>query len=98
MVAAASHPDLMDLVDEGRLVLVEKGRFGPVPEWRKEFVEPESIWLVGTSHASQKSVADVERVIRALRPDNVVVELCRSRQVFSLSPKSPQKNVNTFGI
>ncbi|PKU87199.1 hypothetical protein MA16_Dca009347 [Dendrobium catenatum] len=76
---AAEHPELMDLVNDGRLVIVEKRRFGPVPEWRREFVEPEAIWLVGTSHVSQKSVMDVERVIRALSPDNVVVELCRSR-------------------
>ncbi|KAK8962686.1 hypothetical protein KSP40_PGU011728 [Platanthera guangdongensis] len=78
----AAQPELMDLVDEGILVLVEKRRFGPVPEWRREFVAPEAIWLVGTSHLSRKSAADVERVIRALKPDNVVVELCRSRQVL----------------
>ncbi|CAL9098552.1 unnamed protein product [Musa textilis] len=77
---AAAHPELMDLVEDGSLVLVEKGRFGPVPSWRTEFVEPEAIWLIGTSHLSEKSASDVERVARAVRPDNVVVELCRSRQ------------------
>ncbi|KAG0464268.1 hypothetical protein HPP92_020337 [Vanilla planifolia] len=75
-------PELMDLVDEGRLVMVEKRRFGPVPKWRRDFLEPEVIWLVDTSHTSQKSAKDVERVVRALRPDNVVVELCRSRVHF----------------
>ncbi|RRT57195.1 hypothetical protein B296_00047410 [Ensete ventricosum] len=78
--AAAAHPELMDLVEDGSLVLVEKGRFGPIPSWRTEFVEPEAIWLIGTSHLSEKSASDVERVARAVRPDNVVVELCRSRQ------------------
>ncbi|THU54054.1 hypothetical protein C4D60_Mb10t20970 [Musa balbisiana] len=78
--AAVAHPELMDLVEDGSLVLVEKGRFGPVPSWRTEFVEPEAIWLIGTSHLSEKSASDVERVARAVRPDNVVVELCRSRQ------------------
>ncbi|URE43719.1 TraB family [Musa troglodytarum] len=73
--AAAAHPELMDLVEDGSLVLVEKGRFGPVPSWRTEFVEPEAIWLIGTSHLSEKSASDVERVARAVRPDNVVVEL-----------------------
>lgn len=78
---AVAHPELMDLVQGGSLVLVQKRRFGPVPEWRRWFVEPESIWLLGTSHLSERSAADVERVVRAVRPDNVVVELCRSRQV-----------------
>lgn len=78
---AAAHPELMDLVQGGSLVLVQKRRFGPVPEWRRWFVEPERIWVLGTSHLSERSAADVERVVRAVRPDNVVVELCRSRQV-----------------
>ncbi|XP_019442157.1 PREDICTED: traB domain-containing protein [Lupinus angustifolius] len=76
---AESHPELLDLAENGRLVLVQKKRFGPVPSWRTEFVEPETIWLVGTSHVSKESAVHVERVIRTLRPDNVVVELCRSR-------------------
>ncbi|XP_007038585.2 PREDICTED: traB domain-containing protein isoform X1 [Theobroma cacao] len=74
-----THPQLADLAENGTLVLVEKRQFGPVPAWRTEFVEPEAIWLVGTSHISRESAADVERVVRAVRPDNVVVELCRSR-------------------
>ncbi|MQL79673.1 hypothetical protein Taro_012117 [Colocasia esculenta] len=73
-------PQLMDLVEKGRLVVVEKRRFGPVPSWRSAFVEPEAIWLVGTSHISAQSSEDVARVVRAVAPDNVVVELCRSRQ------------------
>ncbi|CAA7391851.1 unnamed protein product [Spirodela intermedia] len=73
------HPELMDLVEKGSLVVVEKRRFGPVPSWRSAFVEPEVIWLVGTSHISAQSAVDVVRVIEAITPDNVVVELCRSR-------------------
>ncbi|CAJ1977102.1 unnamed protein product [Sphenostylis stenocarpa] len=76
---AHSHPELLDLADNGSLVLIQKNRFGPVPSWRTEFVEPESIWLIGTTHVSKDSAMEVERVVRALRPDNVVVELCRSR-------------------
>lgn len=89
------HPELMDLVEKGRLVVVEKRRFGPVPSWRSAFVEPEAIWLVGTSHISAQSAVDVVRVIKAVTPDNVVVELCRSRQgsptlpPHSLSPEYP---------
>ncbi|KAJ7970014.1 TraB domain-containing protein [Quillaja saponaria] len=76
---AQIHPELLDLADNGTLVLIEKKQFGPVPAWRTEFVEPEVIWLVGTSHISKESAMDVERVVRAVKPDNVVVELCRSR-------------------
>ncbi|KAK8937271.1 hypothetical protein KSP39_PZI012304 [Platanthera zijinensis] len=97
----AAQPELMDLVDEGILVLVDKRRFGPVPEWRREFVEPEAIWLVGTSHLSRKSAADVERVIRALKPDNVVVELCRSRAGIMYASKDAENvplKANMFSL
>ncbi|KAF7813241.1 traB domain-containing protein isoform X1 [Senna tora] len=77
---AESHPELLDLADNGSLVLIRKKQFGPVPSWRTEFVEPEGIWLLGTTHISEESAMDVERVVRAVKPDNVVVELCRSRQ------------------
>lgn len=76
---AKTHPQLLDLADIGCLVLIQKAQYGPVPSWRAEFVEPEEIWLVGTTHISEESGGHVERVIRELRPDNVVVELCRSR-------------------
>ncbi|XP_061956529.1 uncharacterized protein LOC133678272 isoform X1 [Populus nigra] len=74
-----THPELLDLANDGTLLLIEKKLFGPVPSWRTEFVEPEAIWLVGTTHISSQSAAEVERVVRAVKPDNVVVELCRSR-------------------
>lgn len=77
---AKTCPDLLNLADNGTLVLIQKRQFGPVPAWRSEFVEPENIWLIGTTHLSQDSATDVERVVRAIKPDNVVVELCRSRQ------------------
>ncbi|KAL1816399.1 hypothetical protein DCAR_0520791 [Daucus carota subsp. sativus] len=76
---AQTHPELLDLADNGTLVLIRKSQFGPVPGWRTEFVEPEVIWLIGTSHVSSQSAVDVERVVRTVKPDNVVVELCRSR-------------------
>ncbi|CAL5013927.1 unnamed protein product [Urochloa decumbens] len=78
--AASGSPALAALVESGALVRVPRRRFGPVPAWRPpDFVEPEEVWILGTSHLSPESVADVERVIRAVQPDNVVVELCRSR-------------------
>nr|GLL21104.1 traB domain-containing protein isoform X1 [Ipomoea trifida] len=77
---AETQPELLDLADNGSLVVISKRQYGAVPPWRTEFVEPDAIWLIGTTHTSQDSALDVERVIRAVRPDNVVVELCRSRQ------------------
>ncbi|XP_027103864.1 uncharacterized protein [Coffea arabica] len=76
---AETHPELLDLANNGSLVLVTKNQYGPVPSWRTEFAEPEAIWLFGTTHISKESADDVGRVIRAVKPDNVVVELCRSR-------------------
>ncbi|KAK4283138.1 hypothetical protein QN277_000123 [Acacia crassicarpa] len=80
---AESHPELLDLADNGSLLLIQKKQFGPVPSWRSEFVEPEAIWLLGTTHISKESAMEVERVVQAVKPDNVVVELCRSRRVHS---------------
>ena len=37
------------------------------------------IYLIGTAHVSRRSARDVKRVVAAVRPDNVVVELCASR-------------------
>ncbi|KAL6900993.1 hypothetical protein ACP4OV_005669 [Aristida adscensionis] len=88
----AAHPALASLVESGALVRVPRRRFGPVPAWRPpEFVEPEEVWVLGTSHLSPESAADVERVLRAVRPDNVVVELCRSRQAKAapFPPRNP---------
>lgn len=41
--------------------------------------EPAVVYLVGTAHVSLQSAEDVRRVIQAVRPQNVVVELCSSR-------------------
>ncbi|KAL9225284.1 hypothetical protein vseg_001229 [Gypsophila vaccaria] len=99
---AETHPQLLDLADLGCLVRVPKARFGPVPEWRAGFVEPDEVWLVGTSHVDRESVEHVERVVRALRPDNVVVELCRSRAgiMYTSSSDQPQQELksNMFSL
>ncbi|KAL2920592.1 TraB domain-containing protein [Bienertia sinuspersici] len=85
-----AHPELLDLVEMGCLVLIQKDQFGPVPPWRAEFVEPNEIWLVGTTHIDRASSLNVDRVVRALRPDNVVVELCRSRAGIMYTSSSSQ--------
>lgn len=37
------------------------------------------VFLVGTIHLAQSSADAVKRVIECIKPDNVVVELCRTR-------------------
>lgn len=41
--------------------------------------EPEVVLILGTAHLSNKSARDTRRLIEHVRPQNVVVELCRSR-------------------
>ena len=42
-------------------------------------IEPDEIYVLGTSHVSAQSAEDVQMVIDELTPDCVVLELCRSR-------------------
>jgi pheromone shutdown protein TraB len=71
-------PDLADLVEAGTLVCVERSALY-VERRTDGYVEPELVLLIGTSHASSSSAEEVRRTIEVARPDNVVVELCRSR-------------------
>ncbi|KAK4431535.1 hypothetical protein Salat_0915600 [Sesamum alatum] len=89
---AENHPELLDLAENGTLVLIKKTQYGPVPPWRSEFVEPDAIWIIGTTHISKESASDVERVINAVKPDNVVVELCRSRAGIMYIPENGDQN------
>ncbi|GLI67999.1 hypothetical protein VaNZ11_012211 [Volvox africanus] len=69
---------LRDLVDEGTVVVVPRR-----PDYKERrtdgYCEPRVVVLVGTAHVSRRSQRDVDRVIRAVVPDSVVVELCKSR-------------------
>ncbi|KAK9806486.1 hypothetical protein WJX73_002146 [Symbiochloris irregularis] len=50
-------------------------------KWRAEPFGPEkSFYLVGTAHVSKKSCQDVEKVIRTIKPQIVVLELCSERK------------------
>ncbi|EKX51980.1 hypothetical protein GUITHDRAFT_134290 [Guillardia theta CCMP2712] len=64
----------------------------------EQHVEPEEIFVVGTSHISRKSAEDVDRVIRAVRPDNVVVELCRSRAGIMYADGGDVEKSNALSI
>ena len=54
--------------------------------------EPELVYLVGTAHVSQQSAEDVARVIEAVRPQNVVVELCSSRTAVMYGNENGDEN------
>ena len=71
-------PELVDLVEAGTLVAIERSELY-VERRTDGYREPELVLLVGTSHASSSSADEVTRAINVVRPDNVVVELCRSR-------------------
>jgi hypothetical protein len=43
------------------------------------YQEPQLVFLLGTAHVSQASAHEVARVVAAVQPDAVVVELCKSR-------------------
>ncbi|PNW72207.1 hypothetical protein CHLRE_16g677800v5 [Chlamydomonas reinhardtii] len=75
---AANAPHLLDLVDDGTLLVVPR-RHDYVERRSDGYTEPRVVLLVGTAHVSRRSQLDVDRVIRAVRPDSVVVELCKSR-------------------
>ncbi|GMH40126.1 hypothetical protein BSKO_08030 [Bryopsis sp. KO-2023] len=73
-----NFPELLDLVDDGSLAVhlrpddyVERRADG--------YKEPLEVFVLGTCHYSQKSADDALRLIEAVCPENVVVELCRSR-------------------
>ena len=55
------------------------------------------ILLVGTAHVSQKSVAEVTRVIREERPDTVCVELDETRYK-TLVDKAAWQKLNIFEV
>ncbi len=55
------------------------------------------ILLIGTAHVSQKSVEEVERIIRQERPDTVCVELDESRHKM-LIDNSAWRNLDIFQV
>jgi pheromone shutdown-related protein TraB len=59
--------------------------------------EGRDIYLVGTAHVSQRSVADVGTVISALTPDSVCVELDRVRHQALVDPKR-WRNLDIFEV
>ena len=81
----ARYPALAPLVESGTLVAIP--RSAAYVERRSDgYQEPDLIFIVGTAHISPQSAADVQAVIAAVRPDSVVVELCKSRAPLMYDP------------
>ncbi|KAF6265342.1 TraB family-domain-containing protein [Scenedesmus sp. NREL 46B-D3] len=80
----------MDLVQQGNLVVYRRP-----PSYRERRVdgyrEPELIFMLGTAHVSQASAAEVARVVAAVEPQCVVVELCKSRVGALQLPEQQQQ-------
>lgn len=64
-----------------RLMVRNMNESNPLPENVTQVVTNDGayIYIVGTAHFSKTSQEDVEKVIRILQPDIVMVELCASR-------------------
>jgi pheromone shutdown protein TraB len=74
-------PQLVDLAESGTLVAVPRPD-GYVERRDDGYREPQLVLLVGTAHISTQSADDVMRVVAAVQPQNVVVELCASRSAL----------------
>jgi pheromone shutdown protein TraB len=80
---------LKDLLDSGALIVIERRK--DYSERRTDgYVEPEMIYLLGTSHVSETSAEHVRRVAQAVKPQSVVVELCRGRLGLLAEPATAQ--------
>ncbi|XP_024527844.1 traB domain-containing protein isoform X1 [Selaginella moellendorffii] len=91
-IVGTRWPQLIDIVREGSLVAVRNVNAG-------ENGEPELVILVGTAHVSQVSAQQVERAIKTIRPDNVVVELCKSRiGIMYLDPSMANSTANFLSL
>eukprot|EP00250_Pteridium_aquilinum_P003677 c13986_g1_i1 orf=389-1507(-) len=91
-LVSRSFPQLLDLVDDGTLLALERS-----PRYLERradgFQEPLLLLLLGTSHISTLSALNVHRVVKAVRPQKVVVELCRSRTgLMNETPSGPSTN------
>ena len=64
--------------------------------------EPEHVFVLGTAHVAAASIQDARRVVLAVRPRCVVVEVCRSRTASlyadEVEGKAAEKALNPFAL
>jgi len=56
-----------------------------------------TVYLLGTAHVSQQSVADVQQAVQQIRPDTICVELCPSRYQTMVHP-DVWKNTDIYQV
>lgn len=78
------------LLHSGNLIVIKRPQ--DYVERRSDgYQEPEAVFIIGTAHISENSQVEVSRVIEAIKPENVVVELCRSRSSLLYDNKNVRK-------
>ena len=96
-IICSRYPELEDLALAGTLVAVP--RSSTYSERRTDgYREPEMVFLLGTSHVSSKAAEEVERCIQALAPENVVVELCKSRSHIMYDCANSKMGTGVFDL
>lgn len=98
-ILVSRYPCLKDLDDSNAIIAWERPK--DYVERREDgYAEPELIICIGTVHVGDSSARLVERVIEAVQPDCVVVELCKSRQGFlqDAPDKNPAGSLNPFSL
>eukprot|EP00890_Picochlorum_soloecismus_P005933 jgi/Picsp_1/6340/NSC_03689-R1_family protein len=89
-IIRGSYPELEDLALSGNLIAIQRP-YDYVERRSDGYQEPEMVFVIGTAHISEKSQIEVSRVIEAIKPENVVVELCRSRSSLLYDNKNVRK-------
>ncbi|CAN0214817.1 unnamed protein product [Discosporangium mesarthrocarpum] len=88
---------LHDLLDSGTLRIAHRP-----PDYRDRrsdgYTEPLEVYVLGTSHVSESSAADVRRVMEVVRPQSVVVELCKSRSGLMFPPPDDGKGEGSAAV
>eukprot|EP00903_Cladosiphon_okamuranus_P020592 g18902.t1 len=88
---------LEDLVKSGALQ-VAKRPIDYADRRSDGYTEPLELYVLGTSHVSAASAANVRRVLRAVRPQSVVVELCKSRAGLMMPVADDVRESNPLGM
>ncbi|CBJ30977.1 conserved unknown protein [Ectocarpus siliculosus] len=84
---------LQDLLESGTLQVAR--RPADYSDRRSDgYTEPLEVYVLGTSHASETSAGHVRRVVEAVRPQSVVVELCKSRAGLMM-PVAPENEAGS---
>jgi pheromone shutdown-related protein TraB len=60
-------------------------------------VDGRTVYLLGTAHVSRESVADVEAIVAAVRPETICVELCPAR-LQALTRRDAWRNMDIVQI